>query len=113
VATQRWYHARMACRAIDFTAASWQPGAHPLERKKTAAEAPVGLLEFAPGFEDPNPCRRGHAAYVIEGEIALVLEDGREVRARAGNAFHLDPGTVHRARNPGSVPVRLFVHSFE
>ena len=103
----------MACRAIDFAAAPWQPGAHPLERKKTATEAPVTLLEFGPGFADPTPCRRGHAAYVIEGEIALVLEDGREVRAAAGGAFHVDPGTVHRARNPGDVPVRLFVYSFE
>jgi quercetin dioxygenase-like cupin family protein len=103
----------MACRAIDFAAAAWVPGAHPLERKKPCPDAPVTLLEFAPGFEDPNPCRRGHAAYVIEGEVALLLEDGREVRATAGNAFHLDAGTVHRARNPGPVPVRMFVYSFE
>ena len=106
----------MACRSIDFTAAPWQPGAHPLERKKTAPDAAVTLLEFAPGFADPNLCRRGHAAYVIEGELALVIEDGadvREVRVTAGNAFHLDPGTVHRARNPGDQPVRLFVYSFE
>jgi quercetin dioxygenase-like cupin family protein len=103
----------MSCRVIDFEAVPWQPGAHPLERKKTAAEVAVTLLEFAPGFLDPTPCRRGHAAYVLEGEIALVLEDGCEVRAAAGGAFHLDPGTVHRARNPGTVPVRLFVYSFE
>ena len=103
----------MACRVIDFEAAPWQPGAHPLERKKTAAEVAVTLLEFAPGFLDPNPCRRGHAAFVLEGELALVLENGHEVRVTAGNAFHLDAGTVHRARNPGTGPVRLFVFSFE
>ena len=103
----------MSCRVIDFEAAPWQPGAHPLERKKTAAEVAVTLLEFAPGFEDPTPCRRGHAAFIVAGELALVLEDGSEVRALAGSAFHLDPGTVHRARNPGDMPVRLFVYSFE
>jgi quercetin dioxygenase-like cupin family protein len=103
----------MACRLIDFAAAPWQPGGHPLERKKTATDVAVTLLEFGPGFEDPNPCRRGHAAFIIEGELALILEDGREVRAMAGNAFHLDAGTVHRARNPGDRPVRLFVYSFE
>jgi quercetin dioxygenase-like cupin family protein len=103
----------MACRVIDFEAAPWQPGAHPSERKKPATDVAVTLLEFGPGFVDPNPCRRGHAAYVIAGEIALVLEDGSEVRARAGSAFHLDAGTVHKARNPGPGPVRLFVYSFE
>ena len=103
----------MACRVIDFAAAPWQPGAHPLERKKVATDAPLTLLEFAPGFVDPNPCRRGHAAFILEGEIALVLEDGTEVRAIAGNAFYLDAGTVHRARNPGDRPARLFVYSFE
>jgi quercetin dioxygenase-like cupin family protein len=102
----------MACRLIDFSAAPWLPGAHPLERKKAATDVAVTLLEFAPGFVDPNPCRRGHAAFILEGEIALLLEDGSEVRAAAGSAFHLDPGTVHRARNPGDRPVRLFVYSF-
>jgi quercetin dioxygenase-like cupin family protein len=103
----------MACRLIDFGATPWLPGAHALERKKTATDVAVTLLEFAPGFADPNPCRRGHAAFVLEGEIALVLENGTEVRAGAGSAFHLDPGTVHRARNPGDQPVRLFIYSFD
>jgi quercetin dioxygenase-like cupin family protein len=103
----------MACRLIEFVPAPWQPGGHPLERKKPAPEAPLGLLEFAPGFADPTPCRRGHAAYVLAGELAFTLEDGREVRVTAGNACYLEPGTVHQARNPGDVPVTLFIHSFE
>jgi len=103
----------MACRLIDLDAAPWQAGGHPLERKKQAPEVAVTLLEFAPGFADPNPCRRGHVGLVLAGELAFVLEDGSEVRAAAGQAVHLDPGTVHRARNPGEVPVRLFVYSFE
>lgn len=44
----------MACRLIDFGAAPWQPGAHPLERKKTATDA-AGIRPDS-GL-DGEPCR--------------------------------------------------------
>lgn len=40
---------------LPFTSLVWTPGAHPLERKKLIDGCPV-LLEFGPGFEDPNWC---------------------------------------------------------
>jgi len=97
---------------VDFESLSWQQGGHPLEIKKKHPEAPLTLLEFAPGFEDPVPCSTGHAGLVLEGTLAFVLEDGTEVRVPQGGAFLLDPGTLHRARNPGKTAVRLFVYSF-
>jgi len=99
----------MACRAIAFRDREWAPGAHPLERKK-GPEGKMVLLELGPGFEDPTPCRRSHAIYVLEGSLELVLEDG-VARASAGDALLVDAGTVHRAANRGSTPVVAVVVS--
>ncbi len=90
----------------------WTQGAHPLERKKTDPAVPVALLEFGPGFADPAWCARGHAGYVLSGAIEFELED-RISRCEAGNAFILEAGTRHRARNPGTEPVTLFIYSSE
>ena len=80
---------------------------HPLERKKVAA-AGATLIEFAPGFADPNWCERAHVAYVLSGTLHLEVE-GRTEEIGAGDGFITDRGTRHRASNPGPTPVRLFV----
>lgn len=95
---------------LPFPSLDWLPGAHPLERKKLVADQSVALLEFAPGFEDPNWCTRGHIIYVLEGMLDLDLDGGTE-SLRAGEACVLAPGTRHRARNPTDVAVRLLVIS--
>ncbi|MFI5396425.1 MAG: cupin domain-containing protein [Candidatus Binatia bacterium] len=95
---------------LPFASLGWTAGTHPLERKKLVDGRPAVLLEFAPGFEDPNWCERGHIIYVLEGVLDLVLDDRTE-RLEAGDGCVLDPNTRHRARNPGSVSVRLFVVS--
>jgi len=92
---------------LEFAAMPWSPGGHPLERKKTAARGAT-LLEFAPGFADPAWCERGHVGYVLAGTLHVELEGGAETVA-AGEGFALDPGTRHRASNPGAEPVRLFI----
>lgn len=68
------------------------------------------LIEFAPGFVDPNICVRSHVIYVLSGELSLELEE-RVERAGAGQACWLDAGTTHRARNDGQVPVVAFIAS--
>ena len=95
---------------LPFVSLDWTAGAHPLETKKLVEGQPVVLLEFAPGFEDPNWCERGHIIYVLDGVLDLVLDDRTE-RIAAGDGCRLDPTTRHRAKNPGNVPVRLFVVS--
>jgi quercetin dioxygenase-like cupin family protein len=95
---------------LPFTALHWSAGAHPLEKKKLVAGHPVALLEFAPGFEDPTWCVRGHIIYVLDGCLELVLDEGTE-RLQAGDGCILERGTRHRATNPGAVPLRLFVAS--
>ena len=100
----------MACRRLPLVDLPWSSGPHPLERKKAMPDLPVTWIEFAPGFEDPAWCVRGHAGLVVRGAFALELEQGRET-FHEGEAFWLDPGTRHRALNPGATPVVLFLVS--
>lgn len=102
----------MAFVRIPFPSLPWTQGGHPLEKKKawpagTGLNA-VTLLEFAPGFEDPNLCRNGHFIYVLEGALELDLEGLTEC-LNAGEACSLEPGTSHRARNSGHETTRLLV----
>jgi glyoxylate utilization-related uncharacterized protein len=94
---------------IPLTSLSWAPGNHPLERKKVWPSRGLTLLEFAPGFVDPNVCYNGHAIYVLEGSLAFELEGGVIESVQAGEACFLDRGTAHRARNAGTGALRLLV----
>jgi quercetin dioxygenase-like cupin family protein len=98
----------MAHEKIDYPRLDWQPGAHPLERKKLGALGGATLLRFEPGFEDPNWCVNGHAGYVLEGTLRLAFDEGA-VEVREGEGFVIDPGTRHRAANAGWDAVSLFI----
>ena len=98
----------MAFIRAPFPEQAWVQGGHPLERKKTLPSRGLTLLEFEPGFSDPNVCVAGHFMFVLEGSFGLDLDSGRE-RLEPGEACFLDPGTRHRAANLGSTRVRLLV----
>lgn len=100
----------MSLTRLPFEKLPWIPGNHPLERKKVAGGELAVMIEFAPGFEDPSWCKRGHVIHVLEGTLELVFED-RSERIERGDACVIAPGTGHRARNPSDVAVRLFVVS--
>ena len=100
----------MSCVHLSPEALPWTQGGHPLERKKASAERPMLLIEFAPGFVDPNVCVRSHVIYVLSGELSFELDD-RVVRVGGGQACWLDAGTAHRARNDGPIPVVAFIAS--
>lgn len=53
------------------------------------------ILEFSEPFEEPDWCIKGHAGYVLEGEI-VVNVDGRSVTFRAGDVIDLPVGTRHK-----------------
>ena len=96
----------MAFVRAPFPEQPWLPGGHPLERKKTLPERGLTLLEFDPGFSDPNDCLEGHFLFVLEGCLGLELDSGLE-RLESGEGCFLDPGTRHRARNLGSAKLKL------
>jgi len=100
----------MACTRVAFPSLDWTAGLHPLERKKASAERPAVLIEFAPGFDDPNVCVRAHVIFVVSGTLEIILDDHSEC-FNVGECCWLDAGTAHRARNPGSQPVVAFIAS--
>jgi len=59
----------------------------------------VRLLEFSPGFEEPDWCTRGHAGRVLEGSLTLRFRDGDEHRLVTGDTFSIEAGDPrgHRA----------------
>ena len=61
-------------------------------------------VELAPGVAFPPHSHPGEEiAYVIEGELEYRLEGRPPVTLEAGEALFIPAGTVHAARNVGSV----------
>ena len=61
-------------------------------------------VDFAPGVAFPPHSHPGEEiAYVIEGELEYRLEGRPPVTLGAGEALFIPAGTVHAARNVGSV----------
>jgi mannose-6-phosphate isomerase-like protein (cupin superfamily) len=105
------YDAPMAVTRLPFAGIEWAKSpTHPLEKKKTVAGRSAALLQFAPGFADPNACERSHVLYVLAGTLELELDDRIE-RIAAGEACWVDRGSRHRARNPGDVDTVVFIVS--
>jgi quercetin dioxygenase-like cupin family protein len=46
-------------------------------------------------------------AQVQEGTITLYYDGKGELQFKAGETFHVPPGTTHEGMNKGTVPVRL------
>ena len=100
----------MSCTRVPLASLPWASGGHPLERKKTGGHPAITLLEFAPGFDDSNWCRRAHAIYVLNGVLTFELESGL-VQIAEGESCVIDAGTAHRAQNHGDEMVVAFVYS--
>jgi quercetin dioxygenase-like cupin family protein len=61
-------------------------------------------VELAPGAAFPPHGHPGEEiAYVVEGELEYRLEGRPPVTLEAGEALFIPAGTVHAARNVGSV----------
>jgi hypothetical protein len=95
---------------VELIASEWQVTA-PGARQKVAEHAGkrVRLIEFSEGFVEHDWCSRGHAGYVLEGAMDIVLEHGPAVRFGPGDALVLRAGTdKHKARMLTPL-VRLFL----
>jgi quercetin dioxygenase-like cupin family protein len=100
----------MTVTVAPFDSMPWEEGTHELERKKVVAGHSVVLIEFAPGFADPNPCERSHVLYVIQGVLELELDQGATL-VRAGQCAVVEKGTRHRAKNAGRGAAVAFIVS--
>jgi quercetin dioxygenase-like cupin family protein len=113
--------------ALLATAAGWgfalarEPEAQkPVSAEQLIAEALAGedgkevnvqVYTFAPGAMLPwhiHPDAH-EVAYVLEGDFTFELAGEQPVTLKPGQADYLPPNVVHRGRNDGTVPVKLFV----
>ena len=61
-------------------------------------------VDIAPGVLAPNHSHPGEEiAFVLEGELEYQLEGKPPVTLKAGEALFIPAGTIHSARNVGSV----------
>lgn len=68
----------------------------------------VRLVEYSPGYQADHWCHRGHVIFVLEGELLTELQDGRQVRLAAGQAYCVsDDADPHRSRTAAGA--KLFI----
>ena len=77
-------------------------------RAETEALLPGLLDRMEPDHPGMHRSDTIDFVYVIEGEVALELDDGRETTLRAGDTA-VQNGTRHAWRNRSGAPVRLLV----
>ena len=106
------------CAALVLTLALLPPSLALAQVKRTPVltadvaapgrEAVVVRGEIDPGANAPRHTHPGdEISYVIEGEVALLI-DGEPPRIiKAGEAFVVPAGKVHGARNDSGAPVRF------
>ena len=74
------------------------------------AEMSALLIEIAPGAQTGWHCHLvPNFAYMLEGTLELVLDDGRMKRLNAGDVLSEVVNRSHNGRNVGSDPVKLVV----
>jgi quercetin dioxygenase-like cupin family protein len=78
-----------------------------LQRQDLSApgrEAVQVRVDIAPGVAFPKHTHPGEEIiYVLEGTLEYQIEDKPPVTLKAGDVLFISAGTVHAARNPGSV----------
>lgn len=59
-------------------------------------EVTMLTVEYAPGGASPPHKHEAHTfVYVLEGEIVMQVEGGKETRLRAGETFYESPTDIH------------------
>jgi len=69
----------------------------------------VRVVDYSPGFRSDHWCPRGHVLYVLEGEFAVALKDGRTFLLKAGMSFQAgdDDANPHLGSSAGGA--RVFI----
>ncbi len=99
----------MAWEHVQFDQMAWAQGNHPLEQKKVSLGC-MSMVQFEPGFADPNWCERAHAIYLVEGTLHLEFED-ETIAISRGQSVWIDQGTRHRASVRGGPAAIAFIVS--
>ena len=93
---------------IPFDALDWQDGI-PGARFKAfqRGNKQLRLLELTSGFVEPDWCEKGHAGFVVRGELEIDFR-GQTVRYPEGSGLFIAAENAHKAR-PLTPAVLLFL----
>ena len=81
---------------IDFDAIAWQSPAPGFRYKAFVhGSQRIRLVEFSEGLVEPDWCYKGHAGYVLEGELTTDF-DGHIERHKAGDVIFIPAGEDDR-----------------
>ena len=87
-------------RGIDFDSIEWESPLDGVRFKKfTSGKKQVRLVEYTREFIEPDWCLKGHAGYIISGEIEIDF-NGNPVRYKPGDGIFIPPGEgqKHKAK---------------
>ena len=90
----------LALADIEAVAENGETG-RSLSRTFERAGVRLRIVEYQPGYLADHWCDRGHVFYLLTGEVAVELKDGRAFRLTAGRSFVVaDHGDApHRVRS--------------
>ena len=81
---------------INFEDMDWERPAPGVRQKVHAlGDRRMRLVEFSEGFVEPDWCTRGHAGYVLEGNMSVDF-DGRIIDFKAGDGINIPEGAENR-----------------
>lgn len=52
----------------------------------------VRIVEYSPGYKADHWCSKGHVVFVLDGELATELEDGRTFLLAEGQSYRVGDG---------------------
>jgi len=108
----------MKIPALPFTVTDWAnlpPIIYPGEtgqatwRTFNIGDLRVRLVEYSPGYRADHWCDRGHVLYVLEGELATELRDGRTFELTAGMSYQVSDHGDAAHRSSTQTGARLFI----
>lgn len=99
------------CAAVRFDRMPWEsvkPGFQIKNADRNGCT--LRMASYGPGFVDDYWCDKGHTAFVFEGRLTIMFDDGPQ-HYKAGDAFHIPAGnaTRHKVSQPLGQAAVIFV----
>jgi quercetin dioxygenase-like cupin family protein len=87
---------RRAARRIAFSEMAWTDvGSGARSRQAGTGDQRIRILEITPDLVHPEWCEKGHAGFVLEGELELRFED-EVLQYGTGDGFIIPSGPNHK-----------------
>ena len=103
---------------LPFTLTDWagvEPTTHPGEtghalwRTLDIGDIRIRSVEYSPGYLADHWCDRGHILYVLEGELATELKDGRRFTLKPGMSYQVSDFGDSPHRSSTATGAKLFI----